>query len=100
MTSRVLFIDRDGTLIREPDDHQVDALDKVALVRDVIPSLLQLQRYGYRLIMVSNQDGLGTPAFPTADFEQCHEQPLLPAPCLDRAPGAILLWRGLQPLIL
>ena len=42
MPEKVLFIDRDGTLIREPDDYQVDALDKVHLVDDVIPSLLEL----------------------------------------------------------
>jgi imidazoleglycerol-phosphate dehydratase/histidinol-phosphatase len=72
MSSRVLFIDRDGTLIREPDDHQVDALDKVALVNGVVPALLQLQRHGFEFVMVSNQDGLGTPSFPSDKFERCH----------------------------
>jgi imidazoleglycerol-phosphate dehydratase/histidinol-phosphatase len=69
MASKVLFIDRDGTLIDEPEDFQVDSLAKVRLTRDVIPALLELKRDGYRFVMVSNQDGLGTDSFPTADFE-------------------------------
>ena len=73
MTSKVLFIDRDGTLIEEPHDNQVDALDKIRLVRGVIPALLELARDGYRFVMVSNQDGLGTESFPLEQFEACHE---------------------------
>lgn len=71
MADRILFIDRDGTLIEEPEDFQVDALDKVRLVPDVIPSLLELARHGYRFVVVSNQDGLGTESFPEADFQVC-----------------------------
>ena len=73
MADKVLFIDRDGTLIHEPDDFQVDAPGKVRLVADVIPSLLELRRHGFRFVMVSNQDGLGTESFPQADFEPAHE---------------------------
>ena len=73
MTSKVLFIDRDGTLIEEPHDNQVDALDKIRLVRGVIPALLELADNGYRFVMVSNQDGLGTESFPLEHFEACHQ---------------------------
>lgn len=71
MAERVLFIDRDGTLIREPDDQQVDSLAKIALVRGVVPALLKLRDAGYRFVIVSNQDGLGTDAFPEAAFDAC-----------------------------
>ena len=71
MTSNVLFIDRDGTLIMEPADHQVDALDKIQLVANVIPSLLEISRHGYRFVMVSNQDGLGTDSYPQSQFDMC-----------------------------
>lgn len=76
MISKVLFIDRDGTLIEEPDDNQVDALEKVRLVGGVIPALLELADHGYRFVMVSNQDGLGTEAFPSEHFQVCHDHVL------------------------
>jgi imidazoleglycerol-phosphate dehydratase/histidinol-phosphatase len=66
----VLFVDRDGTLIEEPPDNQVDRLDKVRLLPGVFAALSALQRAGYRLVMVSNQDGLGSERYPRAHFEQ------------------------------
>ena len=66
---RLLFVDRDGTLVEEPPDHQVDALEKVRFMPGVFPALATLRRRGYRLVMVTNQDGLGTASFPHTTFE-------------------------------
>jgi imidazoleglycerol-phosphate dehydratase / histidinol-phosphatase len=73
MSSRILFVDRDGTLIEEPADHQVDSLDKIRFMPGAFAALTELRRRGWRLVMVTNQDGLGTPSFPRPTFEAPHE---------------------------
>ncbi|HVJ38970.1 MAG TPA: bifunctional histidinol-phosphatase/imidazoleglycerol-phosphate dehydratase HisB [Stenotrophomonas sp.] len=65
----ILFIDRDGTLIEEPADFQIDAYDKLRFVRGCIPALLKLRDAGYEFVIVSNQDGLGSEAYPRAAFD-------------------------------
>lgn len=72
-SQRVLFVDRDGTLIVEPADQQIDSLQKFRLVPDVIAALQRLRDAGYTLVMVSNQDGLGTASFPEPTFREPHE---------------------------
>ena len=70
MKKRVLFIDRDGTIIVEPpEDYQVDSLEKLAFLPNSITRLRQLaENTDFVLVMVTNQDGLGTKSFPEKDF--------------------------------
>jgi imidazoleglycerol-phosphate dehydratase/histidinol-phosphatase len=67
--SKIVFIDRDGVLIEEPADEQIDSYEKFRLVAGVVPALLRLRDAGFEFVMVSNQDGLGTASYPLADFE-------------------------------
>ena len=69
----IVFVDRDGTLIREPADQQVDRLDKVELLPGVIASMQRLRDAGYEFVMVSNQDGRGTSSFPEEAFARVQD---------------------------
>ena len=66
---RILFLDRDGTLNEEVADEQIDSLAKIRLMPGVIPALLELKRAGFAFVVVTNQDGLGTPSFPRESFD-------------------------------
>lgn len=69
--AKYAFLDRDGTLIFEPQDtYQIDSIEKLKILDGVIDGMKKLIAQGYTLIMISNQDGLGTDSFPTADFEK------------------------------
>ena len=71
---RVIFLDRDGTLIEEPvEDLQVDSLEKLEFLPGVFRNLYKLRHStDYELVIVSNQDGLGTDSFPLRDHEKVH----------------------------
>jgi imidazoleglycerol-phosphate dehydratase / histidinol-phosphatase len=72
---RVLFIDRDGTLIIEPADEQIDSLEKLEYYPGVFSWLGRLaEESGYELVMVTNQDGLGTSSFPEETFWPAHNK--------------------------
>lgn len=70
---KLLFVDRDGCLIEEPEDCQIDRFEKFSLMPGVIPALLRCVAAGYEIVLVSNQDGLGTTSFPEQDFRGPHE---------------------------
>lgn len=76
---KILFIDRDGTLIVEPTtDFQIDSLEKLAFLPKVITALAQIAKeLDYELVMVTNQDGLGTESFPEETFIPAHEKMML-----------------------
>ncbi len=69
---KTVFIDRDGTIITEPTDFQIDSLEKLEFLPYAISSIKKLQDAGYELIMVSNQDGRGTDRFPEENFMLPH----------------------------
>ena len=69
----ILFIDRDGTIVSETDDEKVDKVEKVHFLPEVLHYLRKLQRESnYLLVMVSNQDGLGSETFPYSEFYPVH----------------------------
>ncbi|TZF90057.1 bifunctional histidinol-phosphatase/imidazoleglycerol-phosphate dehydratase HisB [Cognatilysobacter lacus] len=73
MSRPILFVDRDGTLIEEPSDFQIDSYAKLRFVTDVVPSMLKLRDAGYEFVIISNQDGLGTDAYPRESFQGPHD---------------------------
>lgn len=72
---KVLFIDRDGTLILEPADEQIDSLEKLEYYPEVFQWLSKIADTGdYELVIVTNQDGLGTSSFPEETFWPAHNK--------------------------
>ena len=70
---KVLFIDRDGTMIREPEDEQIDSFEKLEFYPEALYYLSKIAReLDFELVMVTNQDGLGTEAFPEDTFHPVH----------------------------
>ncbi|MCU0415814.1 MAG: bifunctional histidinol-phosphatase/imidazoleglycerol-phosphate dehydratase HisB [Cytophagaceae bacterium] len=69
MKKKVLFIDRDGTIILEPADEQIDSLEKLEFLPGVITALHKIAREtDFEIVLVTNQDGLGTASFPEDTF--------------------------------
>lgn len=71
---KVVFVDRDGTIVREPRDKQIDSLEKLEFVPGIISGLRLLVDSGFTLIMVSNQDGLGTARYPAKSYRQVQKK--------------------------
>ena len=73
MKQKILFIDRDGTLIEEPSDEQIDSFDKLHFLPGVFKNLRFIcEKTDFALVLVSNQDGLGTSSFPENTFWPVH----------------------------
>lgn len=66
---KIAFIDRDGTIIHEPADEQTDTLEKYRLLPDAVAGLRAIQDAGFEIVIVTNQDGLGTERYPVAGYE-------------------------------
>ncbi len=74
---KILFVDRDGTLIIEPPKtEQVNSLEELSFVPNVISSLKKIITAGWKIVIVTNQDGLGTSLNPTKIFEQINQKML------------------------
>ena len=73
---KVLFIDRDGTIILEPEDKQIDSLEKLEFYPKAISTLRKIADLDYELVMFTNQDGLGTESFPEDTFHPVHNKML------------------------
>ena len=73
MSKKVLFIDRDGTMIKEPADEQIDAFDKLVFYPKVFTYLSKIAKeLDFELAMITNQDGLGTDVYPENTFWPVH----------------------------
>src|SRR5690606_16858013 len=70
---RILFVDRDGCRSEEPADEQIDSYETLALLPGVSAALQRFVAAGYALVMVTNQDGLGTDSLPEPHFSGPHE---------------------------
>jgi len=66
---KIVFVDRDGTIVQEPPDEQIDTLEKLEFTPGIISGLQLLVETGYSLVMVSNQDGLGSKRYPKKSFD-------------------------------
>lgn len=70
---KAIFVDRDGTILAEPYDEQIDSFEKFQFVPGAISGLKAVTGLGYELVMVSNQDGLGTDSYPWESFQPTHD---------------------------